>query len=206
MINEDDPAFDPNREVMGSRTLGHVATGFDSAATELSKLGNGFFNSLSRVVGADKAAELFQHNVKVTSDFQKRIEEADPIAAKVGKYGAIGGAAYLTTPIWGKGLPRSLISGVAGGVSSSLSDVGSDEESPNAEQLTHALRYGTGAGLVGGTIGNAIINAGGMTAKALKAALIRTLITKSTPASSRSIEATAEAVDPNLITGDKDKE
>lgn len=203
MLNEDDPAFDPNREVMGSRNLGRVATGFDAAATEMSKLGNGFFDSLSRVVGADSAAELFRHNVKITTDFQNRIEQADPEAAKIGKYGAIGGTAVLTTPIWGAGLPRSLISGVAGGVSSALADAGSNEDTPSEQTLTHALRYGTMAGLVGGTIGNAIIRGGDASSHAIKAALIRTFIPKVTPATSRSIEATAEAIDPNLITGDK---
>lgn len=195
-VNPNDPAFDPNREILGSRALGRAATTSDAFATELSKLGNGFFLSLARVVGSDKAEQMLKNNVQITSDFQKGIENADPMAGKVGKYAAIADGAIMTTPIWGTSLSRAAVTGYAGALSSMLADMGSDKDAPSREAVINAA---TGpAALIGGVgagIGNGILK-GGMALESMARNGVQNFMKGATHVSSRSLEATAEGIPP----------
>jgi len=194
--NYGDPAFDPDREVLGSRALGRAATGSDAFSTELSKLGNGFFLSLSRVVGADKASKYLENNVKITSDFQKLIEKADPMAAKIGKGAAIVDAALLTTPIWGMSFSKALVTGYAGALSSMLADKGSDEKPVTRDEV---LKHGGSdtllLGILGAGVGNGILRGGNVLSQLAHGDAIK-FMKSLVPGSSRSTEAAVEGTDP----------
>jgi len=192
----DDPAFDPDREILGSRALGRAATGSDAFATEASKLSNGFFLSLARVVGADKAAKYLENNVKVTTDFQKLIEKADPLAAKIGKGAAISDMALLTTPIWGMTFSKALVTGYAGALSSMLADKGSDEKPVTRDEvLEHGGSDTLLLGILGAGVGNGILRGGQVLSQLAHGDAIK-FMKSLVPSSSRSTEAAVEGTDP----------
>lgn len=152
-----DPAYNPNRTIAGSSTLGSMATASDNGITEISKLGNGLGNSLATIFGADKVAKHFQDNVNIMQHFQDRSSASNPTAASVGKWSGIGTAALLTTPAFGMKLGQSITTGVAGGLSSSLADAGSNYIPPNSEDLSFAGKLGLGSGVLGGALANGIV-------------------------------------------------
>lgn len=155
-----DPAYDPNRTVLGSPALGSLATASDNGITEISKLGNGIGNSLATIFGADKVAQHFQNNVDIMQHFQDKSSEANPKAAEAGKWTGIGTAALLTTPAFGMKMGQSIATGVAGGLSSALADAGSNYTPPTSDDLSFAGKLGVGSGILGGALANGIVRGG----------------------------------------------
>lgn len=196
MSNYRDPAYNPNREILGSKSLGDLTTGIDVFGSEVGKLMNGAFASLATLSNMPDVAHYFHNNALTYQKFQDEVDKASPTASRLGRYAAIADTALITTPI----IPSkalSMLGGYGGAASSLIADEGSNREAPKKEDLQHGLST-TAAflGLIGGATGLYAQHLGRQAADAIQNGILKSLVQKVANPHAQSVEAAIEGVPP----------